>query len=227
MSKDSGSTHGLAPRRRRSRSRGPGRGPACDVGRHGDVVRGRAAEPPCVAPHRGRERRHPTGSADGRFRPGRGSVTRAGLASALHRGLPRLAVDDSVGDISADPVDLELVAASTSVSVASSPATKECAGRAQHAGGDRLTADGRLHTQSVRDQHAAELRRRPGQPPTSTPATRAPRCMRCSPTPSWPGPCSTYEVTADHDCGQALDVVQGALTGQTAAFTGNGQAFPD
>jgi hypothetical protein len=37
----------------------------------------------------------------------------------------------------------------------------------------------------------------------------------------------TYEVSADHTCGQALAVVQGALVGQTAAFTGNGEAFPD
>jgi hypothetical protein len=37
----------------------------------------------------------------------------------------------------------------------------------------------------------------------------------------------TYELTADSACAQPLRVISGALTAQSAAFTGNGSPFQD
>jgi hypothetical protein len=166
-----------------------------------------------------------TGDAEGNFRPGR-RVVRAGLASALHRGLPRLAVDDTVGDISADPADPELVAAvnlgidgfepgNQGVLVALSMQVETAA---------RLTSDCTLTLYATSTPENLDV----GQWTTHLYADDRSATVHAVFTDSQlAGTLYTYEVTADHDCGQALHVVQGALTGQTAAFTGNGQAFPD
>ncbi len=50
------------------------------------------------------------GDAQNRFRPG-ANVKRAGLATVLHRGLSRLAVDDTVADVPAGTSDPALIAA--------------------------------------------------------------------------------------------------------------------
>jgi hypothetical protein len=41
------------------------------------------------------------------------------------------------------------------------------------------------------------------------------------------GTAYTYDVTADSSCAQALSVVQGSLTAQSAAFQGNGFPFEE
>jgi hypothetical protein len=166
-----------------------------------------------------------TGNAEGNFRPG-GTVVRAGLASALHRGLPRLAVDDTVGDISADPADPELVAAVNLGIDGFEPGNQgvlvELSMQVETAA--PLTADCALTLFATSTPENLDV----GQWTTHLYAGDRSATVHAVFTDSQlAGTLYTYEVTADHDCGQALHVVQGALTGQTAAFTGNGQAFPD
>ena len=129
-----------------------------------------------------------TGNAAGKFRRGR-SVTRAGLAATLHRGLPRLAVDYSVGDISADPVDPELVAAVNLGVGGFEPGNQgvlvEISMQVEAAA--PLTADCALTLFATSTPQNFDV----GQWTTHLYlATGAPRCTRCSPTLSWPGPCT-------------------------------------
>jgi hypothetical protein len=166
-----------------------------------------------------------TGNANGNFRPG-GVVTRSGLAQILHRGLSRLAVDDSVSDISANPADPETIAA-TNVGIGGfEPGNQgvlvELSMQVETAA--PLAANCTLTLSAISTPENLDV----GEWTTHLYAGDRGATVNAVFTDSQlAGTLYTYEVSADHDCGQALHVVDGALVAQTAAFTGNGQAFPD
>lgn len=166
-----------------------------------------------------------TGDSSNSFHPGR-HVVRAGMATALHRGLSRLAVDGTVDDIPADTTNPALIAAVNLGIDGAEPGNQ-----------------GVLLTHTMQVQTAAPLAATctltltatswPENLEAGTWTTRLRAGQRLADVyavftdSQLAGTLYTYEVTAQHDCGQALDVVQGALVGQTAAFAGNGQPFPD
>lgn len=165
------------------------------------------------------------GNAEGDFRPNRG-VIRSGLAAALHRGLPRLAVDSTVDDIPADPAEPALIAATNIGIDGFEPGNQgvlvELSMQVETA--TPLAADCALTLFAISTPENLDV----GQWTTHLYAGDRGATVNAVFTDSQlAGTLYTYEVAADHTCGQALDVVQGALVGQTAAFTGNGQAFPD
>jgi hypothetical protein len=165
------------------------------------------------------------GSADGNFRPNR-KVLRSGLAAALHRGLPRLAIDDTVADIPANPADPELIAATNIGIDGFEPGNQgvlvELTMQVETA--TPLTADCELTLFATSTPENLDV----GEWTTHLYAgDRAATVHAVFTDSQLAGTLYTYEITADHTCGQALDVVQGALVGQTAAFTGTGDAFPD
>ena len=165
------------------------------------------------------------GNANGNFRPG-GTVTRSGLAQVLHRGLPRLAIDGSVANVPANPTDPVTIAA-TNVGIGGlEPGNQgvlvELSMQLETAA--PLAASCTLTLSAVSTPENLDV----GEWTTHLYAgDRGGTVNAVFSDSQLAGTLYTYEVAADHDCGQALGVVDGALVAQTAAFTGNGQAFPD
>ena len=165
-----------------------------------------------------------TGSK-GEFHPN-ATVTRKALAQVLHRGLQRVSVDGSVEDIPVSQQDPPLIA-EVNMSV----------------DGFQRGAQGVLLTLDMQVEAAQPLA---ADCTVVLYATSWPENFDVG---TWPfqmyagdesgsvsstflagqlsGTAYTYEVTADNECGQPLNVVQGALVAQTAAFRGNGSAFDD
>ena len=165
-----------------------------------------------------------TGS-EGRFYPGR-AVTRASLAQVLHRGLHRVSVDRTIADIPMAQQDPPTIAA----------ANMGIDGYQRGSQGVLLTLNmqvevaQRLDSECVVtlqatswpenfDVGASTFKMFAGERGASVGATFLARQSA--------GTLYTYEITADSTCSQPLHVISGALTAQSAAFTGNGSHFQD
>lgn len=163
--------------------------------------------------------------SQGKFLPDK-AVTRRALAQVLHRGLHRVSVDATVDDLTVGAPDPPRIA-ETNMSID---------GFQRGAQGVLLTLDMQVEPTSALtsdctvtlqatsfpenfDVGTWEFTMYAGQPGQTVSATFLGGQLA--------GTAYTYEVTADNTCGQTLDVVQGALTAQSAAFQGNGLPFEE
>lgn len=166
-----------------------------------------------------------TGSA-GRFHPGR-LVTRAALAQTLHRGLQRVRVDPTVSGIPVAGPDAPAIA-ETNMTID---------GFQRGAQGVLLTFDMQVEpAQTLTADCTVTLIATswPGNFDVGTWNFKmyagAHRATTVSATFVAVQPADTtytYELTAENRCAQPLHVIQGALTAQSAALSGNGSAFED
>ena len=161
-----------------------------------------------------------------KFRPDQ-NVPRRALAATLYRGLTRVSVDDTISNIPTSQPD--------------PPAIGEIAmaidGYQRGAQGVLLELDMQVETAQPLTQDCSLELIATSWPENFDVGTWTVNLYAGQPRGTTvhatfldgqlAGTAYTYEITADNTCNQPLNVVQGSLTGQSAAFQGNGQPFSD
>ncbi len=162
----------------------------------------------------------------GKFLPDK-AVTRGGLAQFLHRGLGRVSVDGTVEDLTTGQPDPPTIA-ETNMTI----------------DGFQRGAQGVLVTLDMQVEPTTSL---PSRCTVTLEATSMPENFDVGTwtfhmyagakgqtvsatflTGQLAQTSYTYQVTADHNCGQTLHVVQGALTAESVPFQGvGGQPFEE
>jgi hypothetical protein len=161
----------------------------------------------------------------GKFLPDQ-TVNRRVLAQVLHRGLPRISIDETIDDITTgqpDPPVLgeinmfidgfargsEGVVLELDMQVeAAQPIAADCS----------VLLDARSYPENFR-AGTWTFRMYQGERDATVHATFIVGQLS--------GTAYTYQVTGDSSCGQTLHVVQGSWSAQSVTFQGNGDAFPE
>ena len=166
-----------------------------------------------------------TGSK-GEFHPN-AEVRRRDLAQVLHRGLHRVSVDGTVADIPLSQPDPPLIA-EVNMSVD---------GFQRGAQGVLLNLDMQVEPAQPLTENCTVVLYATSWPENFDVGTwtfkmyagqkRGSTISATFLDAQLSGTSYTYSVTADNGCSQPLNVVQGALVAQTAAFQGNGSPFED
>lgn len=166
-----------------------------------------------------------TGSG-GEFHPD-ATVTRKALAQVLHRGLQRVSIDQTVSDIPVKQQDPPLIA----------EVNMSIDGFQRGAQGVLLNLDLQVEPARRLAEDCTVVLYATSWPENFDVGTwtfkmyagqrRASTISATFLDAQLSGTAYTYQVTADSGCSQPLNVVQGALVAQTAAFQGNGSAFEE